>query len=51
MTEYPIATRAVIILWTGLAVIPAEMVCEAIDAELERRGVTLSFLFQPREQS
>jgi hypothetical protein len=39
MTEYLIAARAVIILWTNLAVVPAEMVFDAIEAELERRGV------------
>jgi hypothetical protein len=39
MTEYLIATRVAIILWTGLAVIPAEIVFDAIEAELERRGV------------
>jgi hypothetical protein len=39
MTEYLIATRAAIILWTGLAVISAEIVFDAIEAELEHRGV------------
>jgi hypothetical protein len=39
MTEYLIATRAAIILWTGLAAIPAEILFDAIEAELERRGV------------
>jgi hypothetical protein len=39
MTEYLIAARAVIIVWTNLAVIPAEIVFDAIEAELERRGV------------
>ena len=39
MTEYLLATRAAIILWTGLGVIPAEIVFDAIEAELERRGV------------
>jgi hypothetical protein len=39
MTEYLIATRAAIIVWTGLAVIPAEIVFDAIEAALERRGV------------
>ena len=38
MTEYLVAARAVIILWTSLAVMPAEIVFEAIEAELERRG-------------
>src|SRR6266478_3400845 len=41
MTEYLIAARAVIILWTGLAVMPAEIVFDAIEAELERGGVEL----------
>ena len=39
MTEYPIAARAAIIPWTTLAVIPAEFVFDAIEAELERRGI------------
>jgi hypothetical protein len=39
MTEYLIAARAAIILWTSLAVIPVEIVFDAIEAELERRGV------------
>ena len=39
MTEYLIAARAVILLWTNLAVMPAEIVFDAIEAELERRGV------------
>ena len=38
MTECLIAARAVIILWTNLAVMPAEIVFDAIEAELERRG-------------
>jgi hypothetical protein len=38
MTEYLIAARAAIILWTNLVVMPAEIVFEAIEAELERRG-------------
>jgi hypothetical protein len=29
------------ILWTNLAVMPAEIVFEVIEAELERRGVEL----------
>ena len=41
MTEYLIAARAVIILWTNLAVMPTEIVFDAIEAELERRGVEL----------
>jgi hypothetical protein len=39
MTEYLIAARAVIILWTNLAVMPAEVVSDVIEAELERRGI------------
>jgi hypothetical protein len=39
MTEYLVAVRAAIILWTSLAVMPAEIVFGAIEAELERRGV------------
>jgi hypothetical protein len=39
MTEYLIAARAAIILWTSLAVMPAEIVFDAIEAELERRDV------------
>jgi len=33
MTEYPIATRAVIILWTNPAVMRAEVVFDAIEAD------------------
>jgi hypothetical protein len=39
MTDYLIATRAAIIFWTTLAVIPAEIVFDAIEAESGRRGV------------
>ena len=39
MTEYLVATRAAIVLWTNLAVMPAEILFDAIEAELERRGV------------
>jgi hypothetical protein len=38
MTDYLIAARAAIILWTNLAVMPAEILFEVIEAELERRG-------------
>ena len=41
MTEYLIAARAAIILCTSLAVMPAEIVFDAIEAELERRDVEL----------
>jgi hypothetical protein len=36
-----VAARVVMILWTNLAVAPAEIVFDAIEAELERRGVEL----------
>jgi hypothetical protein len=39
MTDYLIAARAAIILWISLAVMPAEIVFDVIEAELERRGV------------
>jgi hypothetical protein len=39
MTEYLVAARAAIVLWTSLAVMPAEILFDAIEAELERRGV------------
>jgi hypothetical protein len=38
MTEYLVVARAAIILWANLAVIPAEIVFDAIEAELDRRG-------------
>jgi hypothetical protein len=41
MTEYLIATRAAIILWTNLAVTPAETLFDAIEAKLKRHGVEL----------
>lgn len=41
MIEYLIAVRAAIIVWTHLAVIPVEIVFDAIEAELGRRGVEL----------
>jgi hypothetical protein len=41
MTEYLIALRAAIILWTSLAVIPPEIAFHVIEAELKRRGVKL----------
>jgi hypothetical protein len=40
MTEYLIASRAAIIFWTSLAVVPAELL-DGIETELERRGVEL----------
>jgi hypothetical protein len=39
MTEYLIAARATIIFWTHLAVMPAEIIFDAIEAELKRHGV------------
>jgi hypothetical protein len=41
MTEYLIVARAAIILWTNVAVIPAEILFDAIEAQLERRGVEI----------
>jgi hypothetical protein len=41
MTDYLIAARAAIILWTNLAVMPVEIVFDAIETELKRRGVEL----------
>ena len=41
MTEYLIAARAAVILWTNLAVMPTEILFDAIEAELKRRGVEL----------
>jgi len=53
MTEYLIAARAVIILWTTLAVMPAEIVFDAIEpnwsAVVSRR--TFSFIFGRRKHS
>lgn len=39
MTEYLIASRAAIIFWTSLAMVPAAIVFGAIETELKRRGV------------
>jgi hypothetical protein len=41
MTGNLIVTRVAIILWTNLAVMPASLVFDAIEAELERRGIEL----------
>jgi hypothetical protein len=41
MTEYLVAARAAIILWTNLAVMLTEIVFDSIEAELERRGIEL----------
>jgi hypothetical protein len=38
-TEYLIAARTVILPGTNLAVMPVEIVFEAIEAELERCGI------------
>ena len=54
MTEHLIAVRAAIILWTNLAVMPAEILFDAIEAELEWRHVepkprrTLSYISSQR---
>src|SRR5258707_11424411 len=48
MTEYLVAARAAIILWTSLAVMPAEIVFDVIEAELELHGVGLS---RPRPET
>jgi len=45
MTEYLIAARAAVILWTNLALTPAEILFDAIEAELERRGVEVRWRF------
>ena len=39
MTAYLIAMRSAIVLWTSLAVMPAEIVFDVIESELERRDV------------
>ena len=39
MTEYLIASRAAIIFWTSVAMVPAEILLNAIETELERSGV------------
>jgi hypothetical protein len=39
MTPFLLLTRAAIIAWVTLAVMPFEIAHDAIDAELERRGV------------
>lgn len=39
MTSFLILTRATIIGWTALAVLPLEMVYDVVEGELERRGV------------
>jgi hypothetical protein len=39
MTDYLVAARAAIILWANLAVMPTEILFDAIEAELERRSV------------
>ena len=41
MTEYLISSRAAIIFWTSHAAVPAEILFDAIETELERRGVEL----------
>ena len=39
MTGYLIAVRNTIILWTNLALMPVEILFDAIEAELERRDL------------
>jgi phosphoribosyl-ATP pyrophosphohydrolase len=41
MTEYLIASRAAIIFWTSVAMVQAEILFNAIETELERRGAEL----------
>jgi hypothetical protein len=41
MTEYLIASPAAIIFGTSLAVVPAEILFDAIETDLERPGVEL----------
>jgi hypothetical protein len=41
MTDYLIASRAAIIFWTSLAVMQAEILFDAIETELKRRGAEL----------
>jgi hypothetical protein len=41
MTEYLIASRAAIIFWTSFVVVSVEILFDAIETELERRGVEL----------
>ena len=42
MTEYLVAARTMIILWTDLAVLPAAIAFDPIEAELKRRGAVQS---------
>jgi hypothetical protein len=39
MIEYLIASRAAIIFWASLALVPAEILFDAIETELDRHGV------------
>jgi hypothetical protein len=39
MTPYPIAAREGIIWWVMLTLVPVEIVFNAIEGELDRRGV------------
>jgi len=43
MTEYLIASRAAIIFWTSLAVVPAEILFDAIDTEWSTAAWSYSF--------
>jgi hypothetical protein len=41
MTSYLVVTHVAIILWINLAVMTAVLAFDAIEAELERRGIEL----------
>jgi len=41
MTSYLVVTRAAIILWISLAVMPVGLVFDSIEAEWERRVIEL----------
>jgi hypothetical protein len=42
MTNYLIVARVAILLWINLAVTPAALAFDAIEGELEHRGIELS---------
>ena len=41
MTEYLVASRAAIVFWTSVAMVPAEILFNVIETKLERRGAEL----------
>jgi hypothetical protein len=41
MTSYLIVTRVAMILWINLALVPAALTFDVIEAELGRRGIEL----------